>query len=80
MSRPDRMISTKEVRETVFTGEIIESYPDDPRGASVLLFGKPGGDRVIHVVCSPKKEYLTIITAYVPDPALWSLDLKKRKG
>lgn len=80
MSRPDRMISTEEVRETVFNGEIIEKYPEDPRGQSVLLFCKLGGKRVIHVICSPKKEYLAIITAYIPDPELWSVDFKKRKS
>ena len=79
MSRPDRMISTTEVRETVLTGEVIEKYLQDQREESFLIFGKPAGDRVIHVVCSPKKEYLAIITAYLPDPELWSSDFKVRK-
>jgi hypothetical protein len=79
MSRPDRMIQTAEVRETVFTGEIIEKYPEDPRGPSALLWGKPGEDRVIHVVCTPREEYLAIITAYIPDPELWLTDFRERK-
>ena len=36
------------------------------------------GNRAIHVVCSPKDTYLAIITAYIPDPALWSDDFTKR--
>lgn len=78
MSRPDRMISTEEVRKIVFSGEIIEDYPEDPRGPSVLLSGIPM-NRAIHIVCSPKKEYLAIITAYIPDPDLWSSDFRERK-
>ncbi len=68
MSRPDRMITTIDVETVVMTGEVIEDYPEDARGHSCLMlgFGKPG--RPIHVVCSPKDEYLAIITAYLPDP------------
>ncbi len=36
-------------------------------------------DRPIHVVCSPKNEYLAIITAYLPDKDEWSADLRFRK-
>jgi len=35
--------------------------------------------RPIHIACSPKPEYLAIITAYVPHPEQWSADFKKRK-
>jgi len=30
MSRPDRMITVREVRRVVLQGEIVEDYPDDP--------------------------------------------------
>lgn len=36
----------------------------------MLGFGE--ADRAIHVVCSPKDEYLAIITAYLPDAGEWS--------
>ncbi len=78
MSHPDRMITADEIRESVFLGEIIEEYPEDQRGESCLIFNSKQ-NRVIHVVCSPKVEYLAIITAYVPDPAQWSSDFKKRR-
>jgi len=67
MSKLDRMISTDEVREVIQYGEVIENYPDDPRGHSCLLLGYGNNDRPIHVVCSPKDEYLAIITAYIPN-------------
>ena len=79
MSRPERMISTTEVREVLTSGEVIEEYPDDPRGPSALLFGSGPAGRAIHVVASPKEEYAAVITAYVPDPTIWSEDMKTRR-
>jgi hypothetical protein len=77
MSRPDRMIRAWEVREVIATGLIIEDYPDDPRGHSCLLLASPDG-RPVHVVCSPKDEYLAIITAYLPNPSQWTDDYRSR--
>jgi hypothetical protein len=37
MSRPDRMITTMEVENSVKTGEVIEDYPNDSRGHSCLI-------------------------------------------
>ena len=78
MSRPRRMISFQEVEEVVTQGEVIEDYPNDPRGHSCLMLGFGEAGRPVHVVCSPKDEYLAIITAYLPDPAQWSEDFKRR--
>ena len=71
MARPERMITTSEVRETIERGELIEDYPEDPRGHSCLMLGFDEKHRPIHVVCSPKKDYLAIITAYVPESTKW---------
>jgi len=79
MARPERMISTAEVRQILDTGEIIEDYPDDPRGHSCLLLGHGNERRPIHVVCAPKAEYLAIITAYLPSPDAWTDDFRTRK-
>jgi hypothetical protein len=78
MSRPERMISTAEVRSVIKNGQIIEDYPEDSRGHSCLILGKGYNKRAIHIVCSPKKEFLAIITAYIPDPDEWSNDYKVR--
>ena len=72
------MITTREVRSTVEHGVVIEAYKDDPRGASCLMAGYGTGNRVIHVVCSPKDDFLAIITAYLPDPNDWSDDFRVR--
>ncbi len=77
MSRPDRMITCDEVRDTVFLGDIIELYPEDQRGESCLVLHMK--QRAVHVVCAPKTEYLAIITAYLPAPDQWSADFTVRK-
>jgi hypothetical protein len=68
MAKPDRLISVDEVRYVFETGEIIEDYPEDERGHSCLLLGKGEDGRPIHVVCTPKENYLAIITTYLPSP------------
>ena len=79
MNAPDELITTEEVRAVIFDGKIIEDYPEDARGHSCLMLGySPANNRPIHVVCSPKEEYLAIITAYLPDPDKWSSDFRKR--
>ena len=79
MSRLQRMISSNEVDGVVKQGELIEDYPNDPRGHSCLMLGFGDAGRAVHVVCSPKDEYLAIITAYLPDPAQWSDDFRRRQ-
>ncbi len=78
MSKPDRMIRTKDIRHAIENGEVIEDYPEDMRGHSCLILDIIS-DRPIHVVCSPKEDYLAIITAYVPNEQDWENNYKKRK-
>ena len=78
MSRPDRMITTDELRRAVLLGEIIEEYPEDQHGESCLVLYTTE-NRPIHVVCAPKTEYLAVITAYIPSPDQWAADFKTRK-
>lgn len=35
--------------------------------------------RPVHVVCSPKQDYLAIITAYLPSTEEWSEDFRTRR-
>ena len=80
MSRPDRMISTADVREVIAHGRLVEDYPDDPRGHSCLVLGYGSGKRPIHVVCAPREDYLVIITAYLPSDEEWEHNFMKRKN
>jgi hypothetical protein len=78
MYHPERLITTPEIHSVVEHGEIIENYPEDVRGHSCLILGFGEDGRAIHVVCSPKDEYLAIITAYLPDEDEWSDDFRVR--
>ena len=79
MNKPDRMITAAEVREVVLQSDVIENYPDDARGHSCLLSGATSPGRIVHVVCSPKADYLAIITAYIPDAAEWDETRRQRR-
>jgi len=80
MNRPERMISTGEIRQVIEHGEIIEDYPEDARGHSCLILGYGKSDRPIHVVCANKEDYLAIITAYLPDEMEWVDGFKTRRA
>jgi len=79
MNAPERMISAQEIRAVISHGEVIEDYSEDARGHSCLILGRGAGNRPIHVVCAPKSDYLTIITAYLPSPGRWERDWRTRK-
>lgn len=75
-------ITVEEFEEVLTHSEIIEDYPDDPRGASSLALGF-SGRRPVHSVCTIRTdpEELLIITVYNPSkrPEKWSADYRKRK-
>jgi hypothetical protein len=79
MNREEEMITKDEVREVVRKGQIIEDYPEDKRGHSCLMFGYSSKQRPVHVVCSPKEEYLGVVTAYIPSAEKWEEDFKIRR-
>ena len=54
--------------------EIIEDYPNDPRGPSCLILCYDRNGVAYHVQCTyPPIVYL--VTAYKPDPGRWPRDL-----
>lgn len=79
MNAENELITTDEVRDVVSNGEIIEDYPEDKRGHSCLMFGVSNKKRPVHVVCTPKEDYLAIITVYIPSLEKWEADLKTRR-
>ena len=79
MNSPDRLILRKEIEEVIIKGDVIEDYPEDARGHSGLIMANVSTGRVVHVVCAPKQEYLTVISAYLPNPDKWQADMKTRK-
>jgi hypothetical protein len=79
MSRPERMISTEDVKRIIAEGEVVEDYPDDIRGHSCLMMEFDEEGRPIHLLCAPRDDYLAIITAYRPSRLEWDKDFKTRK-
>lgn len=79
MYSAERMVTVDEVVEAVRDGDIIEDYPDDPRGHSCLILGFTRQRRPIHIVCAPKEEFLIIVTAYEPTLNKWTPNFKARR-
>jgi hypothetical protein len=65
-----------QIENAIMAGEIIEQYPDDPRGESCLVAGHTG-TKPIHAVLgwatnrSSGEKILRVITVYVPQPPKW---------
>jgi hypothetical protein len=52
--------------------EVLESYPDDPRGESCLVLGFAPDDRIVHIVCGRNRSgHLVLITVYLPTMPKW---------
>jgi Domain of unknown function (DUF4258) len=75
-------ISVLELKVALANCEVVEDYPDDPRGPSCLVLGF-FNDRPIHVVCAVKEtpRELLLITVYDPSkrPDKWTDRYRKRK-
>ena len=75
-------ITAAEFERALVRCDLIEDYPNDPRGPSCLVLGF-AGDRPIHAVCAIKgePEEILIITVYDPSkrPEKWTDKYRKRK-
>ena len=80
--RENDMIYMWELEDALRACEIIEDYPDDPRGTSCLTLGFSGA-KPIHAVCALKAdpEELLLITVYDPSKRLekWSENYRERR-
>lgn len=64
-------ITTSDLKMAISNGEILEYYPNDPRGSSCLILGY-SQNRPIHILCgyTPIK-WIRIITVYIPKLPKW---------
>ena len=76
----ERAITIDDIVNGIDTGEVIKQYEDDKPLPSCLVLGLSVNNKYIHIVVSNDEEYIYIITAYYPEPQLWSDDFKTRKG
>jgi hypothetical protein len=67
-------ITVREIEEALLSRrcEVIENYPDDPRGASCLVLGFTAEGLPLHLVCGVSlPDVMVIITVYRPHPDKW---------
>ena len=68
------IISVQEIEEAFGSEsiELLEEYPDDPRGSSTLLLGFTKAESPLHAVIGlSSPDVIVFITLYRPDPDLW---------
>ena len=69
----ERGITDAQVKETILTGEVLETYTEDPRGWSYLVLGFPMGQPLhVQVGYNRYRRLAIIITLYVPEPPKWA--------
>jgi hypothetical protein len=78
----ERNIDPAIIKEATFrrSAEVIECYPNDPRGASCLMLGWWNRRKPLHVIYGLKSR-LSVVTVYDPSasPDQWESDFKTRK-
>ncbi|MCJ7435101.1 MAG: DUF4258 domain-containing protein [Anaerolineales bacterium] len=64
-------LTIAELEMALLDYEIIESYPEDPRGESCLILGFVD-EKPVHVVCGRNRAgHLVLITVYIPTMPKW---------
>ena len=80
MSEED--IPARDVLAGVFDGVVVEDYPTYAKGPCVLVLQRDLNQQPIHVVWGIPKNLSSpavVVTAYRPNPGLWSEDFTRRK-
>lgn len=76
----ERGLGQDAILKAMQTGEVIAEYPDDSPHPSYLLLGFVAG-KPVHVVVAWEVESgrCFVVTAYRPDPRLWSDNFRMRR-
>lgn len=73
-------ITIPDIEAVILNGELLEDYPEDPRGPSCLILGY-SQDRPIHIVCGyTSLKWIRIITVYLPKRPKWIDERTRGKG
>ncbi|MCH7472477.1 DUF4258 domain-containing protein [bacterium] len=78
--RLEEGISYWDMVDVLCSAELLEDYPDDPRGHSCLLLGF-AQERAVHVVCGLRNpQRPVIITVYCPTLPKWMDERRRGDG
>lgn len=75
-------LTAREIVEGVGTAEVVEEYPNYPKGPCVLLLQQANNGRVVHSVWGVPANHSSpavLVTAYLPDPEKWEPGFKRRR-
>lgn len=75
-----RRIKAADIEQAVKSGNIIEDYPNDPRGPSCLILVVSATDLCIFLFARLEAEEILVVTAYEPDSEEWEDDWQTRKA
>lgn len=67
-------LTVKELLDGIHKAQIVEEYPDYPKGSCILLLQKDKHGNPVHVLWGIPKGHdkpVVLVTAYRPDPKLW---------
>lgn len=70
----DDGLTVKELLDGIGQAQIVEEYPDFPKGKCILLLRKDKRGNPVHVLWGIPKGYdkpAVLVTAYRPDPNRW---------
>ena len=72
----------REIVEGVGNAELLEDYPNYPKGPCVLLLQRTREGRLVHTgwgLPAGQSEPAVLVTAYLPDPAKWEPGFRRRR-
>jgi hypothetical protein len=75
-------LMAQEVVEGFTEAELIEEYPDYPKGPCILVMQRDVAGKPIHAVWGVPKGHsrpAVLVTAYRPDPERWESDSLRRR-